>query len=230
MREIGSAAAFYLESTIKADEVIGLSSWSETLLAMVDQMHRVPRKPNAQVLQILGGIGHADAEVQAARLTDRLAQLVQGTAVYLPAPGVVGSAEARRIFMEDQYVKRVLALFERITLALVGIGTVAPSGLLASSGNIYSEEELKSLNRAGAVGDICLRFFNENGDPVQTPLNDRVIGLSLEQLRNVDRAVGIAGGKRKRAAIRAALLGNWINVLITDRQTAEWLVETTASY
>ncbi|MCJ7736289.1 MAG: sugar-binding domain-containing protein, partial [Anaerolineae bacterium] len=51
-----------------------------------------------------------------------------------------------------------------------------------------------------------------------------VIGMSLEQLTRVQRSVGVAGGKRKHAAIRGALLGGFINVLITDRFTAEWLV------
>lgn len=225
MRELGTAAAYYLENTIKKGEVIGISSWSETLLAMVDQMRRLTRRYDARVVQILGGIGHPDAEVHAARLTDRLAVLVNGTAAFLPAPGIVGSADARQIFLDDQYVAKVLATFDDVTLALVGIGTVEPSGLLASSGNIFSAGELDLLRETGAVGDICLRFFNGQGQPVQTPLNDRVIGMGLGQLQQARRAVGIAGGVRKQEAVRAALVGGLINVLITDRCTASWLVD-----
>jgi DNA-binding transcriptional regulator LsrR (DeoR family) len=75
------------------------------------------------------------------------------------------------------------------------------------------------------VGDICLHFFNEQGNPVATPLHDRVIGMSLEQLRRVGRVVGVAGGKRKTVAIKGALAGGWINILITDRNTAERLLK-----
>jgi DNA-binding transcriptional regulator LsrR (DeoR family) len=114
-------------------------------------------------------------------------------------------------------------MFNQVTLALVGIGTVEPSGLLASSGNIFSPQELDMLRKAGAVGDICLRFFDNSGNPVATPLNDRVIGMELQQLQRVNRAVGVAGGRRKLDAIRGALEGHWINVLITDRLTAEHL-------
>jgi DNA-binding transcriptional regulator LsrR (DeoR family) len=106
----------------------------------------------------------------------------------------------------------------------VGIGSVEPSRLLASSGNVFSPEELNTLRAQGAVGDVCLRFFDSSGLPVITPHNDRVIGMSLEQLRQVRRTVGIAGGERKLAAIRGALEGGWINVLITDRFTAEKLI------
>lgn len=225
VRELGAAAAYYLETTLNQGEVVGISSWSETLLAMVDAMHPITRQTEARVVQILGGVGNPTAEVHAARLTSRLADLIYGRVTHLPAPGVVGSAESLRILLEDQFVREALELFEQVTLALVGIGTVEPSKLLASSGNIFSPEELDLLRQQGAVGDVCLRFFNAAGAPVITSLNERVIGMKLEQLHRVKRAVGIAGGARKFEAIRGALLGGWINVLITDRCTAERLVQ-----
>lgn len=227
MREIGAAAAYYVETTLKQSEVIGISSWSGTLLAMVDAMHPIARATEAQVVQILGGVGNPAAEAHANRLTGRLATLTNGEAHSLPAPGVVGSAESMRVMLDDQFTQKSLALFDSITLALVGIGSVKPSPLLASSGNIFSPEELEHLRTNGAVGDICLRFYDELGQPVLTSLNDRVIGLRLEQLRDMQRAVGIAGGERKIASIRGALRGGWINVLITDRYTAESLLTTT---
>ncbi len=81
------------------------------------------------------------------------------------------------------------------------------------------------LRRSGGVGDICLRFFDREGVPVSTPLDARVIGMTLEQLRGVKRAVAVAGGTRKRTAIRAALQGGMVNVLITDRFTAQHLID-----
>lgn len=225
IREIGAAAAYYLETSLKQKETIGISSWSGTLLAMVDAMHPLSRSIAAQVIQILGGVGNPSAEVHAARLTGRLAVLVNGEAAFLPAPGVVGSAESLRVLLEDQFVRESLTLFDQVTLALVGIGSVEPSHLLASSGNVFSPEELNMLRQHGAVGDVCLRFFDQAGKPVVTTLNERVIGMSLEQLKRVDRSVGIAGGRRKHNAIRGALAGGWINVLITDRFTAEALVD-----
>jgi DNA-binding transcriptional regulator LsrR (DeoR family) len=225
MRDIGAAAAFYIESTLKPGEVIGISSWSSSLLAMVDAMHPLPRSTTAQVVQILGGVGNPTAEGHAAHLTRRMASLTRGTATFLPAPGITGSPEMTRLYLDDPYVHGALACFEQVTLALVGIGTVEPSKLLASSGNIFSAEELALLRERGTVGDICLRFYNDQGEPVLTPLNDRVIGMRLEQLRKVPRSVGIAGGLRKLQAIQGALAGRWINVLVTDSRTAAALVK-----
>jgi DNA-binding transcriptional regulator LsrR (DeoR family) len=224
LRDIGAAAAFYVETTVKRGEVVGISSWSATLLAMVEAMHPLSKSVEANVVQILGGIGDPAAEAHAAHLSRRLAALLHGKSIFLPAPGVAGTAETRRVYLEDPFVREAMALFESVSLALVGIGSVEPSRLLASSGNVFSPEELEQLKAQGAVGDVCLRFFDGTGLPVITPHNDRVIGISLDQLRQVRRTVGIAGGERKLAAIRGALEGGWINVLITDRYTAEKMI------
>lgn len=223
-RDIGAAAAYYVESTIKPNEVIGLSSWSGTLLALVDALHPVTRKNDVRVVQILGGIGNPAAEIHAARLTGRFAKLVNGSATYLPAPGVVGSEAARHVFLEDQYVQEAMALFEQVSLALVGIGAVEPSELLADSGNIFSDSERDILRSEGAVGDILLHFFDADGQPVKTSLDHRVMSMSLLQMRQAERAVGVAGGRRKHEAILAALRGQWVNVLITDCFTAQRLM------
>lgn len=225
VRDLGAAAAYYVETTVKPSDVVGISSWSAALLAMVDAMQPSQRSAGARVVQILGGVGNPGAEAHATHLTRRLANLVSGSATLLPAPGVVGSAEARTVLLRDRFVQEAMRLIDAVTLALVGIGGVEPSRLLAESGNVFSPAELKSLSSQGAVGDICLRFFNKAGEPVITPLNDRVIGMDLPQLRRVNRVVGVAGGKRKIAAIRGALVGGWVNVLITDCNTAQRLLE-----
>jgi DNA-binding transcriptional regulator LsrR (DeoR family) len=224
LRALGAAAAYYVETTLKPGEVVGLSSWSATLLAMVDAMHPLPRSSSVQVVQILGGVGSPAAEAHAAHLTRRMAMLTRGDATFLSAPGVAGSAETARVYREDPFVREAMNVFERVTLALVGIGALEPSKLLASSGNRFSQAELDLLRERGAVGDICLRFFDAAGAPVVTPLDRRVIGMTLEQLQRVPRSVGIAGGRRKLAAIRSALAGRWVNVLITDRHTAAALL------
>jgi DNA-binding transcriptional regulator LsrR (DeoR family) len=201
LRNLGTAA-FYLETTLKRDEVIGISSWSETLLAMTNALHPLGSSYQTKVVQILGGIGNPSAEVHATQLAKRLANLVHGDVIMLPTPGVVGSKETRAVLLEDTFVAKAVSMFDHVTLALVGIGGVNPSRLLASSGNIFTKEEVEKLRSRGWVGDICMRFFDEAGKSVNAPLNERVIGMTLEQLKKVPRTVGIAGGKRKFAAIK----------------------------
>lgn len=223
-RDLGAAAAFYLENTLKPSDVIGISSWSAALLAMVNAMRPSQRFKNARVIQILGGVGSPNAEVHATQVTRRLADLIGGEATLLPAPGIVGSRDARNVLLKDRFVRDAVDLFPGITLALVGIGATEPSRALVSSGNVFSPQEIKLLAGKGAVGDICLRFFDSAGRQVITELNDRVISIELEDLRKVRRVVGVAGGRRKVGAIRGALAGKLINVLITDLASAQELI------
>ena len=225
LNAIGSAAAHLLETTLKSGDVIGISSWSASLLSMVDQMHPVRTIQKCTVVQMLGGIGNPAAEQHANHLATRLARLVHGDARFLPAPGVVGSAGAGKILAQDPFVRETFELFDEISLALVGIGSVEPSALVASSGNTFSKEELDMIKDNGAVGDICLRFYDENGREVKGPFGNRVIGIDLERLRRIRTSVGIAGGKRKFAAILGALRGKSINTLVTDQYTADRLAK-----
>lgn len=224
MRGLGAAAAYYVETTTRDHEVVGVSSWSSSLLAMLDAMHPLSNKTGIKVVQVLGGVGNPSAEVHATRLTGRFAGLVNGMAIFLPAPGIVGSEAALRVLMEDPYVNEAIQLFDQVTMALVGIGSLQPSKLLDLSGNVFSTEEQSFLRSHGAVGDILLRFYDSYGQPVESSFNNRVISMRLEQLRRVERSIGVAGGQRKFEAIQGALNGGWINIIITDRNTAERLI------
>lgn len=224
-RDLGAATAYYLESAIRPNEIIGISSWSATLLALVDSLHPMPKKPGVKVVQLLGGVGNPAVEAHATRLTSRMAQLVSGDAVYLPVAGVLATSAARDILMADDVTQQAVRLFDSVTTALVGIGALDPSPLLAQSGNIFSPNELDLLRAESAVGDILLRFFDRNGALVETGLEKRVISMSLEQLSRVNRAIGVAGGSRKYAGILGALRGRWVNILVTDHFTAERLAK-----
>jgi DNA-binding transcriptional regulator LsrR (DeoR family) len=222
---VGAAAAYFLMTTLSSEEVIGVSSWSASLLAMVDQMHPVRKIEGCRVVQVLGGLGNPSAEAHANHLVTRLARLVNGEPCFLPAPGVVGAASSVNVLLKDPYVKQTTGLFSKLTIALAGIGSIEPSFLVASSGNVFSAKELQEIRSRGAVGDICLRFYDSSGREVRDPAGNRVIGIDLDTFSQVPRAVGIAGGDRKHAAILGALRGKRINILITDQFTATRLAK-----
>ncbi len=222
---IGSAAAHHVETTMRDGDVIGISSWSASLLRMVDAIHPIKRPHAERVVQILGGLGDPSVQSHATQITTRLASLTGAEAQLLPAQGVVSSAAARLVMLGDVYVRAAMDQFRRMTIALVGIGALQPSVMLANSGNAFTNGELHDLARRGAVGDISLRFFDRDGAPVHGPLDERVIGVTLEELKKTPRVVGVAGGDRKVEAIRGCLKGGYVNVLVTDKFTAEKLLK-----
>ena len=230
LARIGEAAAHFLEMTLQDDEVIGVSSWSETILKMVDNIHPMKSNKARYVVQTLGGMGNPAVQTHATQLTTRLARLTGAEPRLLSAPGVAQSREAKLVMVSDPYVRETMDLFRKVTSSIVGIGAVEPSSMLARSGNVFSEKELAELAEAGAVGDIGLRFFDHKGSLIKTPLDDRVIGMPLEDQANIGRVIALAGGKTKSDAIYGALKTGVIDVLITDKFTATRLLTAKNSH
>jgi DNA-binding transcriptional regulator LsrR (DeoR family) len=225
VRALGSAAAAYLEATLIGGDRVGISSWSATLLAMVESLRPFAGSVVSEVVQLVGGVGQSQVQVQANTLLTRFAAVTGAAPIFLPAPGVVGGVSARRALMDDATVSDVASRWPELTTVLLGIGAIEPSPLLQRSGNTLATDDLDALAAVGAVGDVCLRYFDSDGELVSTDFDDRVIGVAPSVLRAVPRRIGVAGGDRKHAAIRGALRGGWINVLITDVSTARALTE-----
>ena len=221
-RAIGSAAAHYLETRLRPKDLIGVSSWSSTIRAMVDEVHAQNLKASG-VIQLLGGVG-PNGNVQATILTQTLAQRLNCDAWLLPSQSIEGSMEERNRLLASKDVADVVSRFDEVDIAIVGIGILEPSQLLKTSGNYYHEDMLQVLAARGAVGDICLHYYDKNGHPVLRDDEDPVIGMALEKVKKCPNVVALAGGTDKVAAIKGALTGGYIDVLITDYPTARMLV------
>lgn len=219
---IGSAAAHYVETRLRPNDLVGISSWSSTIRAMVDELH--PQSIKARgVIQLLGGVG-PNGNVQATILTQNLAAQLDCPAWLLPSQSIEHSVEERAKLVASDDVAEVVNKFAEVDVAILGIGELEPSQLLKNSGNYYGEAMLKTLAERGAVGDICLHYFNAQGKPVLSKEEDPVIGMELSQVRDCPHVVALAGGNDKANAIRGALHGGYIDVLITDYPTARELL------
>jgi DNA-binding transcriptional regulator LsrR (DeoR family) len=223
-QSLGAAAATYLESTLLGNEIVGISSWSANLLAAATFMRQASTSVVTDVVQLVGGVGDPQVQIEANRLLTTFATATGATPIFLPAPGLLGSAAAQRSLMADPAVQQVSARWSGLTTALVGIGALEPSPLLARSGNGIAEEDQEKLRQQGAVGDICFRFFDEAGALIESDLDQRVIGIQPAALVAIPRRIAVAGGIRKLAALRGVLRGGWVNVLITDSTAAQELV------
>jgi DNA-binding transcriptional regulator LsrR (DeoR family) len=222
---LGAATAQYLHATLTGGEVLGVSSWSATLLAAARDMPARTSSRLSRVIQLVGGHGDPSVQVQANRLTGDLAAVTGARPVLLPAPGLVSSPALRRALVRDPAIGEVMKSWKELDLALVGIGSLEPSPLLRQSGNALTQDEQEELRSAGAVGDVCLRFFGADGAALKTSLDQRVVSISATDLMQVPRRVGVAGGSGKYRAVRAALRGGWVNVIVTDLDTARRLAE-----
>lgn len=222
-RQIGSAAANYLNRTAQEGDVIGVT-WGTTLQAMVDSIQPKPIN-DLHIVQALGGVGPPEAKAHAADISRRLSQLLNAKLTLIPAPGIVGSIEAKKVLLKDTQVKNALSLLPKIDTLYVGIGALDTNPVLKNSNDEISDVFRQELFASDAIGDIALRFFGPDGKETDTTLKDLVIGVSPEQMIQINTVVGIAGGPGKAEVIHGALWGENIDVLISDSITAEIVLE-----
>lgn len=222
---LGAATATYLSETLTGGDSLGISSWSATLLAAVEAMAPKSTSVVDVVAQLLGGVGDPQVQVQATRMLDRLSILTGAQPLLMPTPAVVNTPSLQKALIKDPAVADAVRAWSTLTVALVGIGTLDASPMLRQSGNAITSKDREALRDAGAVGDVCLRFFDRNGDLVDAPIQDRVLGISPDTLKRIPRRIGVAGGGPKLSAIRGAVKGGWVNILITDLETGRQLLD-----
>jgi DNA-binding transcriptional regulator LsrR (DeoR family) len=224
-RELGMFSAGYLHRILQDGDLIGFT-WGTTLAALIDSLPP-QRKRNVTVLQMVGGLGEPGADTHATDLVRRVSQALGATLGLLPAPGIVKSVSSAQLLKSEPYIARALERMTETNIALAGIGAFTKDSILMSGNNIITWDEIDVLRELGAVGEIALHFYDIYGNPLNSDIEDRIIGVDLETLQSISRVVAIAGGVEKFDAILGAIRGRFINTLITDSCTAEYLLEET---
>lgn len=219
-REVGVGAAEYFSRVVQPGDKI-MISWGGSMLRVIDALESMQRPVEGiTVFQGLGGIADPNSETHAAGLATRFARILGGQAVPLHAPGVAGNRAACDTYRADPYIAQALQQARSADIAFVGIGAPRPDSILVQEGSIVTWEDLQDLMQRGAVGDINLHYFNERGEKVDSDIEDRIVGVSIDDIKKIRHIVGVAGGSAKLMAISGALAGKLVNVLVTDHVTA----------
>lgn len=221
-REIGRAAAAYLETVLTDGLTIGVT-WGTTVAEMTAAL-QTARELKLRVVQLLGAGGSIVAPAHINEVTRRIAHAFRGDWFLLAAPAVVESSAIREALAREELVSTVLDMGRSADIAVIGVGTPDHHSGAVALGHI-SEDEMLVIKELGAAGEICYRFFDAQGTPCNSPLDNRIVGISLDELRRIPVKIGLAGGENKVEAIIGALRGGYINVLITDEITARDLLD-----
>jgi DNA-binding transcriptional regulator LsrR (DeoR family) len=215
---VGHLAARWLDETLRDGQVVALS-WGHSLQAMVRAVDLARR--DVEVVQLVGGLSALDSAVTGQELVRELSERIGARHRYLHAPALFGSAEALILLRKEQAIADALDAAKRADMAMVGIGAagIGSSGALLDALALSSAERA-SFDAAGAVGDVCGRFYDLSGREVPSVVNQRVLAVTLDDLRAIPTVAGIAAGPEKALGILGALRGGIIDVLICDQQAA----------
>ena len=196
------------------------SGWGRTLDEVVSALSEHRRPTHVHVVPLVGGLGQVSPSYQVNELAQRLATALGGTWQCLYAPAILESQQAAEAIGTQADVRRVTGQWGQFGAALVGIGNTDFHGEVQVLFKDYLRPEIRrDLLAAGAVGDICTRFFDIAGRPC--PYGVPVLGIELAQLKAIPTVIAVAGGGNKAEAILGALRGGYVKVLVTDSAAAE---------
>jgi len=219
-KHISKKAADYLHEVVKDGDIIGVT-WGTTMYSVARQLQPKSVK-GVEVVQLKGGVSHSHVNTFATETVNLFAQAFQAAAMHLPLPVIFDNVTVKELVVEDRHIKRIIELGRQANIAIFTCGTVKEDALLFRL-DYLTKEEQNMLRRIG-VGDICSRFFDRNGKLCSEEINNRTVGIQLDDLREKEKSILVAGGERKIDAIRGALTGHYANILITDQFTAQALL------
>jgi deoxyribonucleoside regulator len=211
------AAADYLTALRPVPATLGIS-WGRTLHEVAQGL-----KPGwargVNVVQINGGVSLNRRAGTAAATAVTIAQKGLGSATLLPSPAILERVETKLAIESDRAVATVLDLGSAASAYLFSAGQADENSALVDSGYL-TVAQIAELVSKGAVGDIVGRYINADGHIVDLELDERTIGIRLEQLRRAPTAIAVIAGSTKHAVARAIVSSGLCTVLVTDEDTA----------
>lgn len=223
LAKVGELAAAWMLDTVKPGSSISLS-WGNTLQAMVQA---VPsgQDLSVEILPLVGGLSSVASEITGEELVRELADRLGTTYQRLHAPALLEAKASRDTLMTEPAIVNVLHAGRESSVAFLGIGAMGVGSSAAIIESLrLSEDDRAAFEAAKPVGDVCARFFDEDGNPVRGAVEDRVLAISLEDLRRIPTVVGLAAGVEKARGVLGALRGRYVDSLICDAPLAEALL------
>jgi len=220
-RAVGYFASATVTKWLSGYRTVGVSG-GRTLAEVIRAMDVQPDRAGVKVVQLTGVIESTSSREDASRLSRMVSNRYQAACFAINAPAIVKDAGMLARLLSHTQIQSVWSMFESLDVALVGIGTLEDSAF--AERQVISDTTLAELHRAGAVGEICGRFYDASGTECLTGHRSRVIGIELETLRSGPEVIAVTSGSERKAAILAAITGGLVHSLVIDQAGAKSLL------
>lgn len=218
---LAQGAAGFLESILQEGNEIGVSMG--TALARIPPFITM-RCSQLTFVPLVGGIGDVSIAFHSNNIAEAMAKAFHAESLYLHAPSVVTRAQTKRELLKEAGTQRTLSRYNHLDIAIMGIGNAGSNSAVVKAGYL-TESMLQEMQRRDICGDICMCLYDRTGDTSGIPYNEGLIGIDIHQLCKIPYSIGVAGTREKVDAIRGAIQGKFINVLVTDCVAAGLLCE-----
>jgi DNA-binding transcriptional regulator LsrR (DeoR family) len=216
------------------DEVEYLAiGWGRTIYNMLLNTS-FDKSYNVNVLPAIGSLGIFESEIHSNTIVKIFSDLIGGKNIILNAPAIINSKKSKEILENEESIKKVLNYFKRVDIAVLGLSELSKNTTFSKSINL-SNEQIKSLESLGVIGEIIGLYIDGNGNFVSNEINDRMISISLDEIRKVDKVIGMSSFtnilkdpksiSNRANVFKVALKSKLINILVVSKEIAEELIK-----
>ncbi|APT92175.1 RNA polymerase sigma70 [Corynebacterium phocae] len=220
-KELGRIGALVLEDLVEDGFLVGVS-WGATMYAVAKALkHR--SHTGVEIVQLKGGLSYTKRSTNDLETINRFCAAFDAFARTLPLPVIFDNVEVKQTVESDRHIASVLEMGRQTDVVVFTVGSVNPDSLPLNMG--YLSDDEFELITGRAVGDACSRFFTATGEVAVPSVDERTVGISLEELSTRPTKLLVAGGLEKAQAIDTALKMGLATHLVIDNATASKLVE-----
>ncbi|MGF7437299.1 sugar-binding transcriptional regulator [Lentilactobacillus senioris] len=216
----GRYAAEFLTTLVKPGDIIGIG-WGKTVHLLAENIEE-QSVSGVRVVQLKGSVSFSNQKTFAYESANELAAAYHGNPEFLPLPVIFDNRVTKEMVEKDRHINHILELGRNANVAIFTVGTVRTEALIFQLG-YFNESEKNELQQL-AVGDVCSRFIDANGEIVSTAINERTIGIALDDLKQKEHAMLVATGVAKAAGVHAVLKAGYANCAVIDQLLAQKLV------
>ncbi|GEM02719.1 deoxyribonucleoside regulator [Halolactibacillus halophilus] len=218
---VGSLCAEFIEQIAPTISSLGIG-WGTTMYEFV-QSASYTNFSDLEIIPLMGGFGISDVKFHSNHLAFQLAEKYNCSVVYFYAPAFAESIEVKHTFESTNLVQEIYKKGKSVDLAITGVGNPAKTSTYQRLGYISTEEKEK-IKSSTIIGDVLATLFDRDGNSVSTPISDRMMGMTLEDLEMVKEVLVVASGEEKIISVEALLNKGFIDYLIIDEEIANGLV------
>jgi deoxyribonucleoside regulator len=223
LHRLGQLTANYLEMILEDSMTLTVCLGRSTY--EVINAVRPTFQAHVNVVQAMGSIPFSVQDIDSAALARQLAHKLGGQVLYLTAPLIANTPDEAVVLRRQKSIELTLNASRKADILLVGIGNLDPKSSRYVQADMISADQIKVLEGEGAVGDIGGQFYNIDGGLHPCSYNQRMIGLTMDEMKQIPNTIAIAIGQTKVDAILGALRTGVIKILSTDLETARAVLQ-----
>ena len=221
---LAEALAIYLKNILHDGMTIGFS-WGATMSAVASCMPELNLSDIVCVPMIGGPSGRLISDYHVNTITYEAAKKLHGIALLIDSPAIPETKSLKEELLKNVFNQELIRLWDHLDMAVMGVGSPVLKNNQTWQ-DFYGADIIESIKGQDVVGDVVSRFYNIHGEHIINELDDRLIGIEADKLRECPYRIGVAESRDKVSALIGALRGNYINILVTTEETARGILDS----